>query len=102
MCRDHSREVVILRAGIILNAERYADGTWETRVRLTQNRELSVGQRDMRVRQIAMSDGMAVVRTPGPTGNGRDSQLVEDGAQSDHGVRDERRGGDRSAGCCVF
>jgi hypothetical protein len=43
MWRDHSPEVIILRAGVILNAE----GGWITRVQ----------QRDMRVRKIVASDG---------------------------------------------
>ena len=41
-CRDHSHEIVILRGGIILDA----DCGWVTRIRLSQNPELSVRQRD--------------------------------------------------------
>jgi hypothetical protein len=54
--RDHSREVVILRTGVVFNTERHPDGG-VTRVWLSQNRDLSVGQ------------------------------IVEDGAQRDHDVR---------------
>ena len=84
---DHSREVIILRAGIVLDAKRQADGGWATRVRLSQNRELSARQRDMRVRQITMSDGLFVVRAPVSASGGGDSPLAEDGAQNDNSAR---------------
>ena len=83
---ERLRIVVTLRTGIILNAERYADGTWETRVRVSQSSELSRGQRNLHVRQIAVADVLIAIRTPVSGGDGGNSPLVEDGTQSDHGV----------------
>ena len=76
----HSRIVVVLRAGVVLNAKRYAYGGRVTRVWLSQNSELRIGQRDMRVRKIAVADILIVDRAPVSAGDGGDSPLVEGGA----------------------
>ena len=98
--RDHSREGVILRTGVVSNAERHPDGGWVTRVWLSQNHDLGVGRRDVHVGWIAMFD----VCAPVSAGSGGDGQIVEDGAQRDHGAFfffvkslawNERRGRDR-------
>ena len=77
----YSREVVILGTGVVLDTERYSDGGGITRIRLPQNSELSIWQRDLDVRQIAMAEGSSasVVRAPVSAGGGGDSPLLEDG-----------------------
>jgi len=81
----------------VLDPERYTDGGWVARIGLSQNGELSVGQRDVRARQIAICD-LSAVRPPVSAGDGGDSPLVKNGSNCDHvfvrsRARDGRRGG---------
>ena len=82
-----SRKVVAAGTGVVLNAECYADGSRVTRVGLPQSRELSIGQRDTRVGQIAMCDVLIFRRSPVTVGCGGNSPPAKNGTQSDHGVR---------------
>ena len=84
--QTHSRKVVTLRTGVVLNAERYTDRGRVTRIGLTQNRSLCIGQRDTHVGQITISDVLSAVRPPVSAGDGGDSPLVKNRTQSDHGV----------------
>ena len=56
-----SRKVVATGAGVVLNAERHTDSGRVTRVGLSQNRGLSIGQRDTHVGQVAVSDVLLAI-----------------------------------------
>ena len=84
MRRLNLREVVIDRTGIVLNAEGYTDGRWVAGVRLSQDSELSIGQRELVAGQIAVRE---VVRSPISVSGCSDSPPAKEISQSDHDVR---------------
>ena len=85
ICRGtHSREVIVGRAGIVLNAECHANGCWVARVWLSQNSELGIGESELDVGQITMPD---VLGPPIPASNGGDGPFAKCRVQSDHDVR---------------